>query len=466
MVGGECNLPYGLWIKAGLVDDRVELTVLLRLNHRIVFASALLLLLVSGSALGWMFYKIYLSEQWVRHTYSVELLLSEILFDINKTGRDRQTYLDTGDTRVLKDMLNARDAIFAKFGQLKAMVRDNGDQEQATEHLEQVVAGRFATFNESLQLFQSGKSTHEAQDRYTQELVAWSRQTSGIAREMQSAESGLLNLRSIYTRSAFSWAIVLAAFSYVLSLYMLWDHYRGLTRELTQRQIAERNALRLSAQLLGAQDQERRKIARDLHDGLGQLLVAAKMSADALLKGPDDKQKLLELSDLLTEAVSSTRSISHLLHPPLVDELGFASAARAYVEGFSKRSGVQVHCDLTDPVERLPHDVELAFFRILQEALTNIQRHSKSARAEVEFRTDRRAASLKIRDFGVGLPPGMARENGSNLGVGLAGMRERVRERNGQFEIRSDAAGTLISATLPIVVPGATLEQPAPQEGN
>lgn len=429
----------------------MELDLLPRLSARIVFASALFLLIVSGSALGWMFYRTYSSERWVRHTYAVQLLLSEILADINKTGRDRQTYLETGDKQVLQGMMDARSVISAKLVRLKTMVQDSSDQEEASAKLEQAVKGRFATFEESLHLFQSGRSTHDAQDRYTQQLVGWASQTSGIARDMQNEESRLLQLRSRNTRSVFSWAIVIAAFSYLLSLYVLWNHYRGLARELKQRQLAEQNALKLSAQLLSAQDQERRKIARDLHDGLGQVLVAAKMAADSLRSRPEDKTKVQELSELLAEAVSSTRSMSHLLHPPLVDELGFVSAARFFLEGFSKRTGVAISCDLCEGGERLPSELELTLFRILQEALTNIQRHSKSVKAEVQFRANNGSAILKIRDFGVGLPPGMLGENGSSLGVGLAGMKERVREHHGQLEILSDSTGTVISATFPVV---------------
>jgi two-component system NarL family sensor kinase len=169
---------------------------------------------------------------------------------------------------------------------------------------------------------------------------------------------------------------------------------------------------------------------------------------------PPERQNLLDLSTLLDDAVSSTRSMSHLLHPPLVDELGFTSAARTYLEGFSRRTGVKVNFDLPDDEERLPRDLELTLFRVLQEALTNIQRHSKSTKAEVQFIANGKTATLKVRDYGVGLPPEMAhnfKENGTNVGVGLAGMKERVRERNGEFEIRSDSAGTLISATFPIV---------------
>ena len=424
--------------------------MLSRLNHRVIFASALFLLIVSGVGLGLMFYKTYSSERWVRHTYNAELLLSEIMFDLNKTGRDRQTYLDTADPQILRAIQDTRKAIVARLAQLKAMVQDNADQVRKCERLGQAIGERFATFDASIQLFQSGKSTPEAQNRYTQDLVGWSRQTFAIARDINDTESSLLNLRSLTTRAVFSWAILIAAFSYLLSLYVLWEHYGSLTRELQQRRVAEQNALKLSAQLLGAQDQERRKIARDLHDGLGQLLVAAKMAADSLAKRPEDKQKLSELSELLAEAVSSTRSISHLLHPPLVDELGFVAAARAYLEGFSKRTGVQVQLELSEPEERLPRDLELVMFRVLQEALTNIQRHSKSEKAAVEFRADRQKATLKIQDFGIGLPPGLLGASGSKLGVGLAGMKERVREYDGHFEICSDTSGTLISVTVPL----------------
>jgi two-component system, NarL family, sensor kinase len=222
---------------------------------------------------------------------------------------------------------------------------------------------------------------------------------------------------------------------------------------LAERRRAEQNALNLSAQLLHAQDQERRKVARDLHDGLGQNLVAAKMTADSFLKHPPDREKLVQLSALLGEAVASTRSLSHLLHPPLVEELGFVAAARSYLEGFSQRTGMTITFDLPELAERLPRDTELTFFRILQESLTNVQRHSKSSSAEVKFTLNGNTATLEVRDHGVGLPPEMLedfRENGTNLGVGLAGMKERVREREGRLDIRSDSNGTLVSATLPI----------------
>jgi signal transduction histidine kinase len=425
-----------------------------RSNHRLVFASAIFLLLVCGSTLGWMLHRIYSGEEWVRHSYNVQILIAEIASHINETGRVRESYLDTGERQYLKDLEETRGQLLGNLAKLKTMVGDSADEEHASEKLETVINGRFATFDESLRVFQSGKSTDEIQDAYTQELARWAQQASVILTSMQEAESNLLRRRLLLTKSLFTWIIVVLALTYVVSIYMLWDDYRVLSKELEQRIRAEQNAYNLSAQLLNAQDQERRKIARELHDGLGQNLAAAKMIAESFLKREPDRQKIMDLSTILNDAVSSTRSISYLLHPPLVDELGFVAAARSYLEGFSSRSGVRVTCDLPENGERLPRDLELTLFRVLQEALTNIQRHSKSPTAEVEFKANEKFASLRIQDHGIGLPTGMRHNfsaNGTGVGVGLAGMRERVRERNGQFEIRSDAKGTCISAIFPVV---------------
>ncbi len=424
-----------------------------RLHHRLIFASGIFLLLVCGSATAWILYRIYFGEEWVRHTYSVQLLVAEIESDVSETGRSRQMFLQTSDTRYLKRIEAMRGELFDKLPQLRAMVHDNLDEESTSQKLEQAVKARFFIMDESLQLLKSGKSTHEAQDDYSTELVVSSQRCAVLAQAMRNVEGNLLDRRLGVTRSLFDWIIVILAASFLLSLYMLWEHFRGLNLELAQRKRAEQNALNLSAQLLNAQDQERRKFARDLHDGLGQNLVAAKMMADSFKNRPPDRQKFQDLSALLDEAVSSTRTISHLLHPPLVEELGFVAAARSYLEGFSKRTDIKVNFDLPDLPDRLPRDLELTLFRILQESITNIQRHSKSATAEVRFAVNGKTAVLDIQDHGVGLSPGMLENfngDGSNVGVGLAGMKERVREGNGRFTVRSDSSGTLISASFPV----------------
>jgi signal transduction histidine kinase len=425
-----------------------------RFDHRIIFASAVFLLVVCGLVLSWLIYQIYSGEQWVRHTYAVQVLIAEIESDLSRSERSRQLYLRSGDKHELEAIVQTRAEVGHDLSELKRMVGDNGDQEKSVESLDQAINGRFRTFDDSLRFADAGASSPQAQDSYNAQLVEWAQETSLITTGMKDAESNLLERRLLHADSLFFWIIAILAVTYLLALYMLWEHYRGLTFELEERRAAERYALNLSSQLMRAQDQERRKIARDLHDGLGQSLVGAKMIADSLVKRFPNEPKLADLRAVLEDAVASTRSISHLLHPPLVDELGFVSAARSYVQGFAERTGIAFDIDIPDIEKRLPRELELTLLRILQEALSNIQRHSKSTKAGVRFQANSKTATLKVWDNGVGLPAGLVQDlNGGGVseGVGLAGMRERVRERNGQFEIHSDSRGTAVSATLPIV---------------
>src|SRR5689334_9654863 len=145
---------------------------------------------------------------------------------------------------------------------------------------------------------------------------------------------------------------------------------------------------RLSVKLLRVQDEERRRIARELHDSLGQYLTAAKINLDVLARTKGDGAYLREAQQLIDRAISDTRTLSHLLHPPLLDEAGFISAARWYVEGFGKRSGIRTSLEIPDGFDRLPSEVETALFRILQEALTNVHRHSGSRSVEIRLTRD------------------------------------------------------------------------------
>ena len=213
---------------------------------------------------------------------------------------------------------------------------------------------------------------------------------------------------------------------------------------------------RLSARLLRVQDEERRRIARELHDSLGQYLTAAKINLDVLARTSDEGALYLrEAQQLIDRAISDTRTLSHLLHPPLLDEAGFASAARWYVEGFGKRCGIAATLEISDWHERLSTEIETALFRILQEALTNVHRHSGSQSVEVRLTRSASSAVLSVQDHGKGIPPEtLARfqRDGTNVGVGLAGMRERVKELGGGFAIESSSQGTLLWAMVPIAL--------------
>ena len=216
---------------------------------------------------------------------------------------------------------------------------------------------------------------------------------------------------------------------------------------------------KLSAQLMRVQDDERRRMARELHDGLGQLLAAAQINltlyADS--NGNDGSNFLGEARRLVTESVAGIRTLSYLLHPPLLDEAGFFSAAQWYVDGFSKRSGIKVNLKLPPGFERMPEAVELALFRVLQEGLINVHRHSGSTHVDVHItKTETEGmpeVTLELKDYGKGISPSFLdrfQKTGTGAGVGLAGIRERVRELGGELVIESNECGTLLKVAVPV----------------
>jgi two-component system, NarL family, sensor histidine kinase UhpB len=231
-----------------------------------------------------------------------------------------------------------------------------------------------------------------------------------------------------------------------------------------EAQVEERTAaLRsLSARLLQLQDEERRRIARELHDSIGQYLTALTINLD-LLGRPDVEHKdslVTDSREIVERCLTETRTLSHLLHPPLLDETGFFSAAQWYVQGFAERSGIRVEIDVPSQ-ERLPSTVEIMLFRVLQEALTNIHRHSGSNVAEVRMEVDAEKVLLEIRDHGRGMSPEILRgfhARKAKVGVGLAGMRERVAEVGGKLEVKSDGGGTTVRVKVPVSMP----EDPTP----
>ena len=168
---------------------------------------------------------------------------------------------------------------------------------------------------------------------------------------------------------------------------------------------------------------------------------------------PDVCRLAGELNVLIDEASKEIRTTSYLLHPPLLDESGIVSAAQWFVEGFAKRSGISVHCDIPDRMERLSRNCELALFRVLQECLTNIHRYSQASTAEVRLQLDDGKLMFEVSDNGRGIAQDRLRQlhgTDGNAGVGIAGMRERIRELGGQFKIDSGKNGTIVSVVIPI----------------
>ena len=212
----------------------------------------------------------------------------------------------------------------------------------------------------------------------------------------------------------------------------------------------------LSARLLQLQDDERRRIARELHDSVGQMLAALTMNLSAVRVDVErltkTAQALTDSESLVQEMSTEVRTISHLLHPPLLDEAGLSSALRWYVEGYALRSKINVDLDLPDDFGRLPRESETAIFRVVQECLTNIHRHSESPTAKIRLRQRDQQVLVEIEDKGKGIPPEKQQQmaTAGAPGVGVRGMRERLRQLGGTLEINSNGTGTVVTVWLPV----------------
>jgi PAS domain S-box-containing protein len=242
--------------------------------------------------------------------------------------------------------------------------------------------------------------------------------------------------------------------------------------------VTETSLRQLSARLLQLQDEERRRIARDLHDVTGQKIAILSMSLDRLgrlmeSKGAEVSETLDESRDVVRKIGEEIRTLSYLLHPPLLDESGLASAVRWYAEGFQKRSGISLTVDIPPGLGRLSTEVETALFRVVQESLTNVHRYSGSPNAEIKIFAGDGQVHLEVVDHGRGIEAGVAPvmiDGIASLGVGIPGMRERLRQLGGQLEVDFGTNGTRVVAIVPLKKPDAvsveTAEYAAAEGGS
>ncbi|HEV8384240.1 MAG TPA: PAS domain-containing sensor histidine kinase [Candidatus Acidoferrales bacterium] len=231
------------------------------------------------------------------------------------------------------------------------------------------------------------------------------------------------------------------------------------SRVAQQFRDSEQSLHELSGQLLRLQDEERRRIGRDLHDSTGQTLAALSMNLAALEQeaqefSPQFARALAENADIARKGAEDLRTLSFLLHPPLLDELGLRSALRTYIDGFATRSNIRVQLDMPDQLDRMPTDLETAIFRIVQECLTNIHRHAQAPVATIRLARSTGGLMLSVEDTGKGIPPEqLVKLNSIGLhGVGLRGMRERIKHFGGELDIKSDRTGTRINVAIPLPV--------------
>ena len=244
-----------------------------------------------------------------------------------------------------------------------------------------------------------------------------------------------------------------------------------LAAEVSVRQAAEgklasseKSLRELSLHLLKTQDEERRRIGRELHDSLGQYLAMLKMNLDSIqsVLGTNHDgvgQEVARCVRIADDSIKEVRTISYLLYPPMLEEVGLRSAIQWYLEGFSKRSSIKTHFDADPEFGRLSREIELALFRVLQESLTNVHRHSGSATAEIKLAKNNGQVLLRVKDNGKGISPQLLEESDrdwlGSLGVGLRGMNERIKQLGGNFDISSSENGTEVTASVPLSEPVA-----------
>src|SRR5271168_1352607 len=237
------------------------------------------------------------------------------------------------------------------------------------------------------------------------------------------------------------------------------ERIQNLNRELRKRvsqldesrRVIELRTLelqKLSAQLLHVQDEERRRVARELHDDLGQQLSLLKMTLPKV-KGIEESVAMADT------AIATVRNLSYLLHPPLLDESGLRSALYWYAEGLEKRSGIKISLVITPHIfPRLSKEIETTIFRVVQESLTNVYRHANSENARVEIDKQSEWVTVRVRDYGKGLPHEITGASFSpGLGVGITGMRERVRQFGGELSVSRAEPGTVVEAKIPLFGP-------------
>jgi signal transduction histidine kinase len=259
------------------------------------------------------------------------------------------------------------------------------------------------------------------------------------------------------------------------------EKYRDLAESLdaevrvrTSEVVQQSEQLRdLSSRLLQAQDEERRHIARELHDSAGQILTALGMTlAQAARFAPQEDPRLakpVEDSQKLVQQLSQEiRTMSYLLHPPLLDETGLTEALRWYIQGLTERSGLEITLEVSDDFQRLSREMELVMFRLVQECLTNIHRHSGSASATIRIARDIDSVSLEVQDKGKGISAEkLSHMQSQGSGVGIRGMRERARHFGGHMMIESNQKGTKIAFQFPLPKhAGSERNNPAPRENT
>lgn len=434
------------------------------LFSRFALPSAIFISLVGAAIVGgFMERGMHNADSWVDHTYQVRLELQRFRANCLKAESDRSAYLLTGSQDSFAALQTDIHNMWDSFGNLRHLTSDNIGQQERLNEIDDL-ATSVVTQIQAETADAGGRPTGSTtQLQSTTQLMTSDAKIRDLAIAMRQEEDRLLGIRQDTQqkrlREIFDLLLILVIVGLVLTAFYLrssWAEVAAAHLAQKASQDAATAYRTLSAKILELQDKERRRVARELHDSVGQYLAVLRMNLDRLQEGDPrlihDSNLLAETLEITDNAIAEVRTISHLLHPPMLEEIGLGDAIIWYIEQFSKRSGMKVALNVPDKFERLPRAIELGLFRALQESLTNTHRHSGAQNIEVTLSRLNRNVILVVTDNGKGIPKAtLARfQQGIGGGVGLAGMRERISELGGELQVQSNSKGTSIRAILPV----------------
>jgi len=403
---------------------------------------------------------IAVSRDWVVHTYQVRSQLNDLQVELTRAQASEIDSLLMQESKQPPSSREQTTLAAQTVSELRRLTRDNPRQQERLTQLGDILKDSVALIER--QPPSSAAQVYLSPDERKREIEISNdqKQIDSIVRTMQDEEELLLEQRLKSWEHLFKRNVLMLALAFIVVTLMLAYNFRLLLTEVartkdTAKQVRDRaeSYRQMSAKILELRDSERRRIARELHDSVGQYLAGLKINLDQLdgLE-PVNAQKLVRETVELTDcAIQEVRTISHLLHPPLLEELGFLPAARWYVDEFGKRGQVKVSLFVDEPVDRLPKDVEIALFRVLQEGLTNVYRHAEAQSVDVRILCRDGHVTMTLADDGKGIPHNvLARfRAGAAPGIGLAGMRERLAEFGGTINVESSNKGAVIEVTIP-----------------
>ena len=412
------------------------------------------------------------SRSWLGHTYQVKSELSDL--QVNRALLHEYAAEDGASLNGEKqaDLRSAANAIRQSLGQLKELTADNAAEQERLEQLgplmEQHIRDMEGQDMEGTAAASAGEKTEgrrvsgeRSSGGTTERRAEEETRISQIIGDIDTRETQLLGIRQAAWDREFGRNIAVLAFAVGACLLLLFTNMHLLGEDVRSTHIAAEHIRdsadsyrALSGRIIGLQDAERRRIGRELHDSVGQSLAALQMNLEQLAAAPEARSGALlaESRELAQHTVQEVRTISQLLHPPLLDVVGFVAAAQNYVQEFARRSGIEAKANFPEDPKLPSKEMELTLFRVLQESLTNVHRHAQAATVDVWLVRHAHEVVLSIQDNGRGLPAGLVEnfDAGMASGVGLAGMRERLAEFGGQLQVESSHSGTLVRASIPV----------------